>query len=69
MEKVRLGKTGMDVSRIGFGGIPIQRLLEDDAVDVVKRCIELGIYFWILQMPIPLVKSGLVGLSQTVGST
>jgi predicted aldo/keto reductase-like oxidoreductase len=45
LEKVRLGKTGMTVSQIGFGGIPIQRLSEGDAVNVVKRCIELGIDF------------------------
>jgi predicted aldo/keto reductase-like oxidoreductase len=45
MEKVRLGKTGINVSRIGFGGIPIQRLSEVDAINVVKRCIELGIDF------------------------
>ena len=36
MEKIRLGKTGMMVTRIGFGGIPIQRLAEDDAVAVVR---------------------------------
>lgn len=45
MQKVRLGKSGLMVSRIGFGGIPIQRLNENDAVAVVKRCIDLGITF------------------------
>jgi predicted aldo/keto reductase-like oxidoreductase len=45
LEKIRLGKTNMLVSRLGFGGIPIQRLSEDDAVAVVKRCLELGITF------------------------
>jgi hypothetical protein len=45
MEKVRLGRSGLMVSRIGFGGIPIQRLSEDDAVAVVKRCLELGITY------------------------
>ena len=45
MEKIRLGKTNMHVSRLGFGGIPIQRLNEDDAVAVVKRCLDLGITF------------------------
>jgi predicted aldo/keto reductase-like oxidoreductase len=45
MERVRLGKTGMFVSRIGFGGIPIQRLSEVNAVNVVKKCIELGVDF------------------------
>ncbi len=45
MEKVRLGKTNMSVSRLGFGGIPIQRLNEDEAVAVVKKCLDLGITF------------------------
>jgi len=45
LEKTRLGKTDMLVSRMGFGGIPIQRLTEDEAVNVVKRCLDLGITF------------------------
>jgi uncharacterized protein len=45
MEKIRLGRTGMMVTKLGFGGIPIQRLTEEDAVDVVKRCMDLGINF------------------------
>ncbi|MFC1917572.1 aldo/keto reductase [Chloroflexota bacterium] len=45
MEKVRLGGTELMVSRVGFGGIPIQRLSEKDAVEVVSRSIELGITF------------------------
>lgn len=45
MEKIRLGKTEMMVSRIGFGGIPIQRVSEDEAIAVVKRCLDLGINF------------------------
>ena len=46
MEKIRLGKTGMMVTRLGFGGIPIQRLTEDAAVAVVKRCLDLGINYF-----------------------
>jgi predicted aldo/keto reductase-like oxidoreductase len=46
LEKIRLGKTGMMVTRLGFGGIPIQRLSEDDAVKVVRRCLEHGINFF-----------------------
>ncbi|MGD0275779.1 MAG: aldo/keto reductase [Syntrophales bacterium] len=46
MEKIRLGKTNMMVSRLGFGGIPIQRDSEDEAVAIVKRCLELGITFF-----------------------
>ena len=45
METVRLGKTEMMVSKLGFGGIPIQRVSEDEAVAVVRRCLELGISF------------------------
>ena len=42
MRKIELGKTGLMVSEVGFGGIPIQRLNEDRAVEVVRRCLELG---------------------------
>jgi len=45
MEKTRLGRTEMMVSRIGFGGIPIQRIAEDEAVAIVSRCLELGITY------------------------
>lgn len=45
MDKIRLGQTGVMVSRVGLGGIPIQRVTEDEAVAVVKRCLELGVNF------------------------
>jgi uncharacterized protein len=45
MEKVRLGRSELKVTRIGFGGIPIQRLNEEGAVAVVKKCIDLGINY------------------------
>jgi len=45
IDKIRLGRTEMMVSRLGFGGIPIQRISEDKAIAVVKRCLELGINF------------------------
>ena len=45
MEKIRLGKTGLQITRLGFGGIPIQRLSDEDAVAVVKRCLDLGVAF------------------------
>jgi len=45
METIRLGKTDMMVSRLGFGGIPIQRLSENEAVAVVRKCIEQGVTF------------------------
>jgi len=40
-----LGKTELEVSRVGFGGIPIQRLTEDEAIRVVQRCLDLGVTF------------------------
>ena len=46
MKSVRLGKTGLQVSRIGFGGIPIQRLTEPEAIQLVRRCLELGVTFF-----------------------
>ena len=45
MQKFIFGKTGLAVSRIGFGGIPIQRCAEDDAIAVVRKSLELGINF------------------------
>jgi uncharacterized protein len=45
MEKIRLGRTGMMVSRLGFGGIPIQRDTEAEAITIVKRCLDLGINY------------------------
>jgi len=45
MRTIRLGKTGLEVSRIGFGGIPIMRLAEDEAIKVVQRCLDLGVTF------------------------
>jgi len=46
MDKIRLGRTEMMVSRLGFGGIPIQRISEDEAITVVQRCLNLGITFF-----------------------
>ncbi len=46
LKTIRLGKTGLQITQLGFGGIPIQRLTEDQAVAVVKRCVELGITFF-----------------------
>jgi len=45
MRQVPLGHTGLTVSEVAFGGIPIQRLSDEAAVSVVKRCLELGVTF------------------------
>ena len=43
MKKIRLGKTDLMITQIGFGGIPIQRLSDKDAVNVVRRCLDLNL--------------------------
>jgi len=45
MEKIRLGKTGLMVAPIGFGGIPIQTPPEATAIGLVQECLDLGITF------------------------
>ena len=45
MRNIRLGKTNLTVSELGFGGIPIQRLSESEAVRVVQRALDLGVTF------------------------
>ena len=46
MKSVRLGKTGLFVSEVGFGGIPIMPLSLDEGVSVVRHCFEQGITFF-----------------------
>jgi len=43
MRKTTLGRTGLEVTRIGFGGIPIQRLSLEEAVAVVRRALDMGV--------------------------
>ena len=45
MERVRFGKTGLMVSKVAFGGIPIMRVSKADAVQIVRETIDLGINF------------------------
>ncbi|MBR0443274.1 MAG: aldo/keto reductase [Clostridia bacterium] len=45
MQYVTLGKTGLRISRIGFGGIPIQRITEDECVKLFDEVIAQGINF------------------------
>jgi predicted aldo/keto reductase-like oxidoreductase len=46
MNTVKLGGTGLTVSEIGFGGIPIIPLSVEDGAAVVRHCYDLGITFF-----------------------
>ena len=46
MKSVPLGKTGLTISEVGFGGIPIIRLDEQSALAVLHRAYEVGITFY-----------------------
>jgi len=41
-----LGRTGLEVSIIGFGGIPIRRPPYDEAVDLYRRAMDIGINYF-----------------------
>jgi predicted aldo/keto reductase-like oxidoreductase len=45
MKKRLLGNTGMEVSVIGLGGIPIQRLNQEDATNVILEAKKQGVNF------------------------
>jgi predicted aldo/keto reductase-like oxidoreductase len=45
MERTVLGKTGIEVKRLGLGGIPIQRVGETQAVETVLHAVEQGVDF------------------------
>ncbi|MCX7031447.1 MAG: aldo/keto reductase [Spirochaetes bacterium] len=44
-ERVRFGRTGLMVTRLAFGGIPIQRLSRQEGVRLVADVLDLGINF------------------------
>lgn len=46
MRYVMLGRTGLEISELGFGGIPIIRLDMDAAIQVLRRAYERGITFY-----------------------
>ncbi len=46
MRYVIFGKTGLTVSELGFGGIPLIRLHKDSAGEVLRRAYERGITFY-----------------------
>ena len=45
MQRMVLGRTGLETYRLGLGGIPIQRVSEAEAVATVCRALERGVDF------------------------
>ena len=46
MRQIRLGKSGLMVSAVGFGGIPIMRVSTDEAERAIHRAPDLGVDFF-----------------------
>lgn len=44
-QRIILGKTGLEVRRLGLGGIPIQRIDENEAVQTVRHAVACGVDF------------------------
>jgi predicted aldo/keto reductase-like oxidoreductase len=45
LERLRFGRTNLVVSRVAFGGIPIQRLSREDGIRLVRETLALGVNF------------------------
>ena len=46
MEKVRLGRTELLVTKTAFGALPIQRISTAEAVKLVRRAVDGGINYF-----------------------
>ena len=46
MQYVTLGRTGLKISRLGFGGIPIQRVSAEYAGQLLRKAYEAGVNFF-----------------------
>ena len=46
MEKIRLGRTELYVTKTAFGALPIQRISKADAVKLVRRAFDAGINYF-----------------------
>jgi aryl-alcohol dehydrogenase-like predicted oxidoreductase len=46
MHKTILGRTGLEVTRVGFGALPIQRVAMAEAVRILRRAYDAGVDFF-----------------------
>ena len=45
MKRTVMGNTGLEINRMGFGGIPIQRVKEKEAIKTVRHAVLSGVDF------------------------
>ena len=43
---MRLGKTNLEVNKIGFGALPIQRRNMEDSIEILHKAYESGVDFY-----------------------
>jgi len=46
LRTIELGQSGLKVSEVGCGGIPIMRVVPGEAHAIIRRCFQLGIRFF-----------------------
>ncbi|HUU43841.1 MAG TPA: aldo/keto reductase, partial [Planctomycetota bacterium] len=46
MERMRLGRTGLEIGRTGFGALPIQRVSFDEAASLLRQAHDAGVTFF-----------------------
>lgn len=46
MERIRLGRTELYVTKTAFGALPIQRIPKADAVRLLRRAVDGGINYF-----------------------
>ena len=46
MDKVRLGKTGLEVTKCSFGALPVQRVPMSEAVRILRAAYDGGINYF-----------------------
>lgn len=45
LKNITLGRTSMEIFPLGLGGIPLQRISQEEATLLIKACLEAGINF------------------------
>lgn len=46
MQTITLGRTGLTVPRNGFGALPIQRISHEAAIQLIRRALDGGMYYF-----------------------